>query len=131
MLNPATRFLRAELERIRLELHRMELGSTHSLTNDDLVSIYDEYRRRYEIMCEIVPHATTDEAAVSAVEQKLNDVVMLLDELVAAERGDVDDYLAVALEIDAQYLEGLLIRLQKGIESETFTRYALANVDRL
>lgn len=121
MLNPARRFLKAELERIELELYRIELIGAH---------YEQEYQRRRDIVCDVLAQATTSDVAVQAVEQKLADTRMLLEELVMAGRGDVTDTLTDALQIDMEYLEGLLVRLQAGIAAETFP-YALADVERL
>lgn len=111
LLNPATRFLKAELERIELELYRLESVDS---------PYQQEYRRRHKIICEIMPQAVTPDAAVAAVEHKL---------AVLAAAGDHDTITDV-LRVDAEYLEGLLARLRAGIAEGTFP-YALANVERL
>lgn len=129
MRNPATRFLNTEKVRVERELYWIE-ADMHQAPLAEREALADEYRRRYEIVSAVLPLAVTSQAALEAVEQKLTDATMLLDELLSAGRSDVDDQLAAVLHIDVLYLGGLLTRLQAAVQAETFT-YLLANIDQL
>lgn len=127
MLNPALRFLRAELEQIELELHRIEYTVEGSPEN---YPIFREYQRRSDIVRALITEAVTSDVALAVAGEKLEAAQMLLGELIDAERGDVMDEMAASLYEDAVYLEGLALRLQAGITSETFV-YSLTGIDRL
>lgn len=134
MLGPAQRFLNAELERINSELERMGLGynafSWDGSVDAQVTILYEEYRRRYEIIHDLLPDSVTASAALNAVEQKLADAQMILDELIAVQHDDILDPMAENLVIDVHYLTGLARRLKKSLKESAVT-YALANVDRL
>lgn len=112
MLNIATRFLKSERERIKLELNRISMDSD--------VALFEEYQRRLDIVDQLLPQSVTPEAAIAAAEQKRKDIEMLLMELVDAGRNDVNDTLAQNLSIDHDYLVGLINRLDAAIASQMF-----------
>lgn len=117
--NIATRFLQAELDRIEAGLAWID-----SAYRPDLAA---EYERRKQMVCDLMDAATTNEAALAAVEQRLRDAEMLLDELADAVANDT---MRVALTVDVAYLHGLYDRMGHTIADHTYT-YALANVERL
>ncbi|MEO0563785.1 MAG: hypothetical protein AAF125_16895 [Chloroflexota bacterium] len=119
ILNTPKRFLMDELERIEANLDWIDTRRHPGLVG--------EYERRYQIVCELLDSAATPEMVMTAVDERIQDINMLLGELDHAPTDPMRD----ALMVDMDYLVGLRHRLHHAMLANVKRPYALANVTRL